>query len=359
MTARAYIADLTEKSYLDAVREGLDHIQFGKLVDAGSRVFLKPNLTYPTYRPGVMTSIDAVNAAVVAIKEYTPHISIGDADSGGYYPFSMDEVYGEIGMYDLGARHGVPIVNLSTVPTRPVPVDGAPDDGTIEMPVLLLDETDLLVTLPVPKIHMRTTVSLTFKNQWGCIPQPRDRLRLHPTFERAVLSVNDLVHAKVAIVDGMWGLNVSGPMEGDPVRLGWLLVADDLGAGARLCCELMQMPLAKVRHLRYAEQRGRVPPLEDIELNQRLEPFLRERFYLRQRWVDFPGALAFRSRAVAHLAYFSRLASALHKVLYLFREPFYDYGENTPSTARRRAERRRARASRGAQLGDRDRIRRS
>jgi uncharacterized protein (DUF362 family) len=350
MTTKAYVADLNEKTYVDAVREGLEYIEFGSLVTAGSRVFLKPNLTYPTYRPGVMTSIEAVEAAVIAIKEYTSNICIGDADSGGYYPFSMDEVYREIGMYDLGARHGVPIVNLSTVPTRPVPVDGAPGNGTIEMPVLLLDDTDVLVTLPVPKIHMRTTVSLTFKNQWGCIPQPQDRLRLHPRFERAVLSVNDLVHAKVAIVDGRWGLNVSGPMEGDPVRLDWLVVADDLGAGARVCCELMQVPLQEARHLRYAERQGRIPRLDEIGINRPLGPLQRERFYLRQRWVDLPGAVAFRSRTVAHVAYFSRLASALHKVLYLFREPFYDYGENTPSTARWRARRRRT-----PQPGERDR----
>src|SRR2546428_8714609 len=111
-----------------------------------------------------MTRMDGIEAAVLAVKDYTSEISMGDSDAGGYYPFSMDKVYGEIGMYDLGRRHGVPIVNLSTVPSRAVPVDGAPVDGTIEMPRLLLDETDLLVTLPVPKIHMRTTVSLTFKN---------------------------------------------------------------------------------------------------------------------------------------------------------------------------------------------------
>jgi uncharacterized protein (DUF362 family) len=293
-------------------------------------VFLKPNLTFPTYRPGVMTSVEAVEAAIMAIGDYTTHIVVGDSDSGGYNPFSMDEVYGEIGMYDMARRHRVEVVNLSKLPRRAHAVNTGFRTTQLELPVLLTDETDVLVTLPVPKIHMNTGVSLTFKNQWGCIPEPNDRLRLHPAFERVILAVNELIHGQVAIVDGKWGLNVSGPMRGDPVELDWLMVADDLGAGARLCCELMQIPLRSVRHLRYAEKVGRIPPRSEIETNRDLGPFVREPFYLRRQWTDYPGAVAFRSRAVAYLAYFSPLATLLHRVLYLFREPFYDYGKNRP-----------------------------
>ena len=49
-----------------------------------------------------MTSLEAVEAAIIALKDYTSHIYVGDSDSGGYNPFSMHEVYGEIGMYELG-----------------------------------------------------------------------------------------------------------------------------------------------------------------------------------------------------------------------------------------------------------------
>ena len=185
--------------------------------------------------------------------------------------------------------------------------------------------------MPVPKIHMYTGVSLTFKNQWGCIPEPKDRLRLHPQLPRVLFEVNKAVHARVAIVDGRWGLNVSGPLRGDPVALDWLLVTDDLGAGARICCELMQVPLTKIRHLRYVERAGAIPARTEIETNRDTAPFVRDRFRLRRKWTDYPGFLAFNSRAIAHLAYFSPLATFLHKLLYLFREPFYDYDQNRPS----------------------------
>jgi uncharacterized protein (DUF362 family) len=280
-----------------------------------------------------MTSPEAVEAAVIALKDYTSHVSLGDSDSGGYYPFSMEKVYGDIGMYDMGKRHGIDVVHLSDTPRKIVELGGGAP-LSLELPGLLTEETDLLITLPVPKIHMYTGVSLTFKNQWGCIPEPKDRLRLHPQLPRVLFEVNKAVHAKVAIVDGRWGLNVSGPLRGDAVALDWLLVTDDIGAGARICCDLMQVPLGKIRHLRYAERQGAIPRRTEIETNRDIAPFVRDRFRLRRRWTDYPGYLAFNSKSIAHLAYFSPLATFLHKALYLFREPFYDYEQNRPSDTR-------------------------
>lgn len=329
MVAHAYIESLRSGSYLDRVREGLDFVGASGLIGPDTRVFVKPNLTFPSYVPGVMTSPEAVEAAIVALKDYTPHITIGDADSGGYNPFSMDKVYGEIGMYDLGKRHGVDIVNLSDLPRRPLVIDGS-RPLTVPLPALLTEDTDLLVTMPVPKIHMNTGVSLTFKNQWGCIPDPLLRPKLHSRFSRVVLEVNRAVHAGMAIVDGRWGLDVNGPMRGEAVELQWLMVTDDIGAGARLCCELMQVPLEDIRHLRYAEGRGAIPARSDIKLNQELTPFLGPRFHLHRAWTDYPSLFAFRSRTVAYVAYYSPLSSALHKLLYRFREPFYDYEAERP-----------------------------
>jgi uncharacterized protein (DUF362 family) len=179
--------------------------------------------------------------------------------------------------------------------------------------------------MPVPKVHTNTGVSLTFKNQWGCIPEPNDRLRLHPHFKETVVAVNHAVKARTAVIDGRFGLNRSGPMKGDDVYLGWLAVASDLGTGARLACELMRLQLEEFPHLRYARRLGLVPDWDEIECNTVLEPFLGPQFHLKRILTDYPGYLAFHSSRLAHLAYFSRWATPLHRLLYRFREPFYDY----------------------------------
>jgi len=326
---RVFLERVSTTGYLSAVRQGLRYIDFGGLVSSDDQVFIKPNLTFPTYRPGVMTSLPAIEAAIQAIREYTPHIYLGDADSGGYNPFSMDLVYRETGLQALAQTYGVQVVNLSRLERRTISFQARGKHVSLDLPRLLTDEISLLVTMPVPKVHCNTGVSLTFKNQWGCIPEPNDRLRLHPYLERVVLEVSRAVKARVAIVDGTFGLNGNGPMRGEPVELDWILIADGLGAGARVACTLMQVPLVKVRHLRHAQAQGLVPALDEIALSQDYRPFLGPKFKLRRKWTDIPGLLAFRSPVLAHLAYFSPLASILHRILYLFREPFYRYTRRT------------------------------
>lgn len=325
MMNRAFIGDLTAESYLELIRQGLAFIDFGAQVKGDTRVFIKPNLTFPTYRPGVMTCPQAVEAAIQAIRDYTPYIYLGESDSGGYNRFSMDEVFAATGLLDFAGKYGVKVVNLSHLPRQPVHFGYRGRDFALDLPRLLTDEIDLTVTMPVPKVHANTGVSLTFKNQWGCIPENTDRLRSHPYLEHVLVEVNRAVKARVAIIDGTYGLTGNGPMKGIPVALNWLLVTEGIGAGARLGCELMGIPLEKVRHLRYAQSLGLIPNREEIEVNRDIRPFQKEKFYLRRTLTDWPGFLAFHSPFISYLAYFSPLAGFLHRLLYLVREPFYDY----------------------------------
>ncbi len=274
-----------------------------------------------------MTSPAAVEALVIALRDYTPHIWLGDSDSGGYNPFSMDEVYRATGVADFAARHGVNVVNLSHLPREPSSFECRGRELILNLPRLLVSEIDLLITMPVPKVHMNTGVSLTFKNQWGCIPEPTDRLRLHPFFKEVILEVNRLVKARVSVMDGRYGLDRSGPLQGEPVELRCVCVTNDIGAGARIACHIMGVPLSSIAHLRYAEAKHLVPALSDIQVVGDLEQFCHRRFKLKRVWTDIPGYLAFHSPALAHLAYFSRWATPLHRLLYRFREPFYDYGK--------------------------------
>ena len=325
MSYRAYLGRLSSAEYQTLVKEGLEYIRFGETVSADTRVFIKANLTFPEYRPGVMTHPDAIEAAIIAISDYTSHIMIGDADSGGYNRFSMHEVYRETGIDDIARKHGVKVVNLSDGQRKPLKFRYKCRNFAIQLPVLLTEECDLTVTMPVPKIHANAGVSLSFKNQWGCIPIPRDRLGLHPYLERVIIEVNKAVKTNVAIIDGTYGLNRNGPMRGDAVPLDWVLVVNDLGTGARVATELMQFNLDKSPHLKYARKQGLIPDLDEIEMNQDFRPFLREKFYLKREFWDYPGVLTYNSSILAYIGYYSPLAGLLHKLMYMFREPFYNH----------------------------------
>jgi uncharacterized protein (DUF362 family) len=332
MVARAYIESIMQVPLSKAIAEGLRYIKFGDHVKTNNHIFIKPNLTYPIYSPGVMTSLETIKALIEAVRDYTSNIYMGDADSGGYNRFSMDKVYQATGMTEIAKQYSVNIVNLSQCARKPISIFCGGRQRTIEMPALLIDNIDYLLTLPVPKIHNMTGVSLSMKNQWGCIPEPSARLMLHPFFDEAILEINKAVKTTFVCMDGKWGLNENGPMRGRPVELNWILMANNMGAAEQIACELMQIPLNRIEHLRHANNAGFIPSRDEIIVNQSIAPFIGESFKLHRVLSDYIGLAAFNSSFIAWLAYFSPLASLLHKILNHFREPFYDYKKYSTKT---------------------------
>ena len=325
MSGRIYI-DKLGRDYLPTLRAGWEWLAPVAAIKPNDRVFIKPNLTFPVFRRGVMTNPECVEALVVALKDYTDRIIVGEADSGGYNRFSIDDVQQKIGLKDLEKKYGIQVVNLSRLPQREIRFAAGSREMEFPFPQLLLEETDLLVSVAVPKIHMNSLVSMTVKNLWGCIPEPSRRLKLHPFLGPVLSEVVGHLRKSVAVIDGRYGLNRSGPMQGDAVELNWLMMADDLYAADRLCCRLMRIEPDSAKYLR------RKMPASVPELNQDWASFVGPQFYLKRAWTDYPGLWAFHSTILSYLAYFSPLAGLLHRLLYLFRKPFYNYDHPSTTT---------------------------
>ena len=319
---KAFIGSL-ENGYAQPIRDGFAFLGSAGVVNRTQRVCIKPNLTFPTFRKGVMTNPEALESLIVYLKDHTDRIVIVESDSGGYNPFSMDEVFGRTGITQLAKRYGVRVVNMTHEPSRAIVCEAGIRKLRVPVPTLLLDETDLFITLPVPKIHMNTTVSIAIKNQWGLIQEPSLRLKLHPYFKHVVHAVNRALPRALAVVDGKYGLTRTGPLRGDVVDLNWLLVSDNVFFTDLVVTTLMGLNPWSISYLRYILTREGVTGLGQGVLNMSLDSYKSERFYLEREWTDYPGLVAFRSRLLAYLAYESPLAKPLHWLLYRFREPFY------------------------------------
>ncbi|HME41672.1 MAG TPA: DUF362 domain-containing protein [Syntrophorhabdales bacterium] len=318
--------DRLNHNYLEKLKKGLSFTNIGSRVRPGNPIFIKPNLTYPHYKKGVMTSPEFIEYLIIALKDYSKNIIIGEADGGGYNRFSMDEVFEATGLRSIAKQHRVELVNLSKLPSRDISFDYKHKHFTIPLPRLLLDEVQLVITVPVPKVHTNTGISISIKNQWGCIQEPALRLKLHPYFAKVIKEINEALRVGIAVIDGRYGLNRNGPMRGDVEELGWLLIADDITGADVACCALMGIDPLSVKYLRSYNDHEPLPTLDMFEFNQDYTQFIGPKFYLKRDVWDYPGYFAFRSRFLAYLAYHSKLAHLLHKLLYLFREKFYDHG---------------------------------
>ncbi len=311
--------------YASAVEATFAGIGFFADVPAGGRVFLKPNLTFPEFRPGVMTSMDCLRAATTCLIGRGYRVVIGEADSGGYNRFSMDEVFKGMGIYELAKECGAEVVNLSFTEPEWVEMKAGWRKLRVPFPKLLLREIDAFITLPVPKIHMNTLVSMSIKNQWGCILEPNERLKLHPYFAEVMYEFNRRLPRAYSLIDGRYGLNRTGPMLGDVIDFHFVLGSNDLVAADRVCCRIMQIDEARVAYLRHFQSRGWWTDYSAIQLNDDPAKFQKVPFYLVRKWTDYPGLICFNNAFLAWLGYHSPLAGFAHWLLYLFREPFYEY----------------------------------
>lgn len=319
---KLFIGALTG-GYFQAIVEGFDFLSDSVKIRPMDRVAIKPNLTFPEFRRGVMTNPEAVEALIVYLKNFTDKVTICESDSGGYNRFSMDEVFAKTGIAEFARRHGVRVVNMSYTPARDITFRRWGRRFSVPLPTMLLDETDIFITMPVPKVHSNTIVSLALKNQWGVIQQPSQRLKLHPYFKEVIYAVNKALPPSYAVVDGRYGLNRSGPLRGDAVELNWLLASNNLFYTDLAVSYLMGFDYRRIPYLRWILGKEGITSLDGVNVNQDLSRFRSFDFSLKREWTDYPGVMTFNSRFLAYVGYESFLAKPLHWLLYRFREPFY------------------------------------
>jgi uncharacterized protein (DUF362 family) len=300
------------------IRESLEFIGWESLIPRNARVFVKPNLTWKSPLPGVTVTPAFIAAAVEVLRERSSKIIIGESD-GGYHSFQAEEAFASHGLYEVAKRFGVDVVNLTRLPSQMVTGSVAGRAVEVELPKLLLEEVDVFLTMPVPKVHSNTTVSLGFKNQWGCLPNPM-RLRQHANFVEKVILINRVLKPRIALFDATYMLNKNGPMIGEPVETRLIIAANDAGAGSLVCSEIMRVNPWSVKHHRVARGEGMMPPsLASVTLNQPIARFQKDRFYVQRNLVNWASLAAFHSKFLTKVLYDSDLADWCHRALYRMR----------------------------------------
>ena len=300
-----------------AVRSALEQAGLVGRLTSSTRVAIKPNFTYPYYKRGVTTTPLVIREAVRVLREYTPHIAIVETD-GGYGAWKVADAFEGHDILELSKEFGVEIVNLCDEPREMISFVCGQRTHQLPLPSRLLHETDLFITMPVPKIHCMTGLTLSYKNQWGCIPDIM-RLRRHYIFDDAIVAINKALKPAV-LADGTYFLDSNGPMEGDPVRMDLIISATDAGAFDLYVSELMGFPWRRVRHLRRAVQLGDMPAsLNDIVFNVPPASARTRVFHLKRTLRNWIALSGFKSRFVTWFGYeswFGRVV--LHSILYAF-----------------------------------------
>ena len=228
----------------------------------GLRVLLKPNIGRPA-SPGsaVTTNPRVIAAAIDAFRQAGAVVAIGESPITGV---DLEEAYRICGVTQIANEKQCPLIDMDK---RSFVERTIPDGRVIHSLQVCADieDFDVIVSIPVMKMHMHTHVTLSIKNMKGCLWR-RSKVKLHmlpslagddhKPINIAIADMSSVLRPHLSIIDGSVGMEGMGPSAGTPKALGVVVVGADPFAADSVACELMGTCAAKTPHLAIAGQRG-------------------------------------------------------------------------------------------------------
>jgi uncharacterized protein (DUF362 family) len=304
--------DRTPQRVVEAIETGVTAVD--RLPRSGERWAVKLNLTYPTYLPGVVNSPVFVEGLCRWAADHGVALIFVEG-YGGNGSYSAEDAFRGNGITALAMKYGMRCASLSKGPWewRESEIQGR----SVRLPYspFFRDRNyDIFITTPLFKNHIYTYVTLGMKNLWGCIPDPH-RILYHHILDLGIVALYKELLPEFSIFDGLIALRGRGPMEGEPVDLDAVLVSSDVGTGEAAALRIMNIPLAKSRHLEIAAAEGIVPTASEIRWLADPRPFERSDFVVKKTLINHLSITLARSPRLQHLVYHSPLSPAIYAVV--------------------------------------------
>ena len=228
----------------------------------GKRVLLKPNAgRVAPQGSGTTTHPLVVAAAIDAFTEAGAMVSVGESPITGV---NTTEAFESSGIAAVARQRGCACIDMD----RRQPCDVTITDGTaLERLKVCADlfDFDIIVSIPVMKMHMHTGVSLSVKNMKGCLWQ-RSKVDLHmlpnipynsdKPLNIAIADMASVLRPHLSIIDATVAMEGLGPSAGDPKPLDLVVAGADPFAADSVACRIMGLAAEDIPHLRIGAQRG-------------------------------------------------------------------------------------------------------
>jgi uncharacterized protein (DUF362 family) len=215
---------------------------------------LKPNLV--EFDPGRVINTDPriVAAAVIALRRLGA-ASVTVAEGPGHRRDTRYVVQSS-GLAEALTEVGAPFRDLNIDLAKSVVLRSWYTQlGSIWLPQSVTD-ADVIISIPKMKTHHWAGVTLSLKNLFGCMPGrvygwPKNALHW-AGIDGSILDIGGAIRPQYAIIDGIVGMEGNGPIDGQPIRAGVVVIADDPVAADTVATHLMGMDAERILHLHEA-----------------------------------------------------------------------------------------------------------
>lgn len=229
----------------------------GKIIKPGENVLLKVNVIigFPPERAATTHPV-IVGATTEIVREAGGVPWVGDSSGAHGYTAQSLEL---CGIKKACEEYGGRLINFESTGTYPVKASGKIlTTINIAKPVI---DCDVLVSLPKMKIHQLTKYTGAVKNFYGVVPGS-GKAGIHmqaPTEEslsHAVVDIYSALKPRLAIMDGIVGMEDEGPTNGTPILSGVILSSTDCVALDAVASEVMGFSHRDILTTRFAHERG-------------------------------------------------------------------------------------------------------
>ncbi|MCX5817425.1 MAG: DUF362 domain-containing protein [Proteobacteria bacterium] len=227
------IEKIPETQAYEEIKEGVKHLidtlgGLKKFVKTGQTVVIKPNIVSDhglkdgAYKGGIVTDIRVIRALVELLLPVAGKIIIGEGSSiNRSETAKMFQHYGYDSLVDLDPVK-VSLVDLNTDKQVEKPVPGGKRMLSRKIP-LTIEEADVIISVPVLKIHFAAVASLSIKHLQGAIP-PLEKYMTHFFgLWQNLVNIHHLIKPKLIIIDGLTGQEDFGPISGTPKKMDLLI----------------------------------------------------------------------------------------------------------------------------------------
>jgi uncharacterized protein (DUF362 family) len=255
------IVRLQDDDVENAVRKAVSLSQSFESVEwKGSAVLIKPNVVRPVKSgSGIVTDVRVVEAVTKLVLERNPgSVMIGEGSSVGYdFPDRVDSMdcMEVAGVLEVAKKFGVKVVDLNHDEQIEV---NAPDAFVMDTFAIAKTawETDVILSLPVIKTHVRTGITCGLKNMKGVLPG-REKKRTHQCgLDRAIVDLNRVTKPAITIVDGITGSQGANSDEADRVPLNLIFAGNDVVAVDAVCATVAGFDVGEILHVQLAAEAG-------------------------------------------------------------------------------------------------------
>jgi len=318
MSFKAAIYRFNNNDLSDRIREALEWIDWKDRIYPDSRVYVKPNLTFPEYRPGVTTSPHFMAALLDVLKERTKHLTVFESD-GGNNSYPAEQAFEAHNLYEICSSRDIRLVNLSH--EEQVYINVPVGNRILKLPQSreIVENADMTISVPVPKMHFVARYTGAIKNHWGTVPDSM-RLRNHYFFKHAINAIITALKSEITVVDAEYFMDVNGPVVGEPVKLDIVMVADNPYTADMALMDIMGVDPRKIGYMKQAWKLGRGPEnVVEIDFNVNLEEFRTHEFRYKRDPVDYLALIGFHSKLITWLVYLSPFNRLAHQMVRFLR----------------------------------------